>query len=147
MSTDFKYQIKVGLIVLAVGVAIIVGWQYLGKTSQVKERNQLYQELIQFSGQLNRDLPKLLDRQTRFERAEVVNYGMRFIYTMVQVDRFQQDVENLQAQIEPQMLQQYCQGESLAFYREYADFIEFRYLDKNELVLFSLRFKPNDCKG
>ena len=108
-------------------------------------RNQLYTDLLERSGIMNRDLPRLLDEQTRFERAEVANYGMRFIYTLVRIDRFVHDEAAIEAEIYPQMLREYCQGEALAFYRERADFVEFRYLDQNELGLFTLRFEPNDC--
>ncbi|WP_411358373.1 hypothetical protein [Pseudidiomarina salilacus] len=108
-------------------------------------RNQLYTDLLERSGIMNRDLPRLLDEQTRFERAEVANYGMRFIYTLVRIDRFVHDEDAIEAEIYPQMLREYCQGEALAFYRERADFVEFRYLDQNELGLFTLRFEPNDC--
>ena len=108
-------------------------------------RNQLYTDLLERSGIMNRYLPRLLDEQTRLERAEVANYGMRFIYTLVRIDRFVHDEDAIEAEIYPQMLREYCQGEALAFYRERADFVEFRYLDQNELGLFTLRFEPNDC--
>lgn len=147
MSFDFRKSLLAGVGVLVLGCSVIWWWQSDTGTLSSRERNAQYTELLELSGQLNRDLPRLLDRQTRFERAEVVNYGMRFYYSLVGVDRFVHDEEDLAQQIEPQLRGAYCNDENLAFYRERADFIEFQYLDQNELKLFHFRFSPADCRN
>lgn len=144
MSKSFRLSLILAAVVVLLAVLVFNLLQQSDRTSS-SARNQLYTDLLERSGIMNRDLPRLLDEQTRFERAEVVNYGMRFIYTLVRVDRFVHDEDAIEAGIYPQMLREYCQGEALAFYRERADFVEFRYLDQNELGLFTLRFEPNDC--
>lgn len=144
MSKSFRLSLIFAAVVALLAVLGVSLLQEPDRTSS-SARNQLYTDLLERSGIMNRDLPRLLDEQTRFERAEVVNYGMRFIYTLVRVDRFVHDEDAIEAEIYPQMLREYCQGEALAFYRERADFVEFRYLDQNELGLFTLRFEPNDC--
>ncbi|KFZ29794.1 hypothetical protein IDAT_01480 [Pseudidiomarina atlantica] len=144
MSKSFRLSLILAAVVVLLAVLVFNLLQQSDRTSS-SARNQLYTDLLERSGIMNRDLPRLLDEQTRFERAEVVNYGMRFIYTLVRVDRFVHDEDAIEAEIYPQMLREYCQGEALAFYRERADFVEFRYLDQNELGLFTLRFEPNDC--
>ncbi|WP_369744129.1 hypothetical protein AB8S08_06105 [Pseudidiomarina sp. PP-1MA] len=147
MSTSFKRQLLLGLLVLAIALIGMIVQRQWQATDSTKNRNYLYQQLLERSGQLNRDLPKLLDRQTRFERAEVVHYGMRFIYSLVGIDKYSHDEANIKQQLEPAMLRQYCQHDSLAFYREHADFLEIRYLDQNDQSLFTLRFVPTDCSG
>lgn len=132
---------------LLIGLIAIWWWQSTAGVKGSRERNAQYTELLELSAQLNRDLPRLLDEQTRFERAEVVNYGMRFYYTLVKVDRFNHDEDEIAKQIEPQMRNAYCQNENLAFYRDRADFIEFQYLDQNELKLFKFRFSPEICQS
>ncbi|RUO60239.1 hypothetical protein [Pseudidiomarina insulisalsae] len=145
MSVSFRKSLMVGAVVLLAGVILIFVWRTFSDDDSSRARNELYTELLSMSGQLNRDLPRLLDRQTRFDRAEVANYGMRFYYTLVRVDRFVHDEAELATQIEPQMRREYCHGEALAFYREEADFVEFQYLDQNGLKLFNFRFTPGDC--
>lgn len=66
--------------------------------------------------------------------------------TLIRVDRFVHDENDFEQQVRPTMLREYCTGEALEFYREEADFVEFRYLDQNELNLFTLRFTPEDCE-
>lgn len=146
MTISTKRQLLIGLaavLVVSIVIGITLQWS---DTGSVKNRNHLYQELLERSGQLNRDLPKLLDRQTRFERAEVSNYGMRFVYSLVGVDRYQHDVESVREQLEPAMRSAFCSSDSLRYYRENADFLEIRYLDRNEAKLFELRFIADDCK-
>lgn len=145
MTSSFKRQLAIGFITALLGTLIIGYWFDWGSSGSVKNRNHLYQQLLERSGQLNRDLPKLLDTQTRFERAEVIDYGMRFIYRLVGANRYQHDVSSIQEQIEPEMLRQFCQHEALKFYREQADFLVIRYLDQNEAQLFELRFTRQDC--
>ncbi|MDN7123762.1 hypothetical protein [Pseudidiomarina terrestris] len=145
MSATFKKSFIAGVVVLMLGSLASWLWHTNTQTDSSRQRNALYQDLLELSGKLNRDLPRLLDQQTRFDRAEVVNYGMRFYYTLIRIDRFVHDEEDIERQVRPNMLREYCQGEALAFYRENADFIEFRYLDQNELTLFTLRFTPEDC--
>lgn len=145
MTSAFKRQLLLGLSVLVLGIFSIWLFNSGHLGTGAKNRNQLYQELLERSGKLNRDLPKLLDRQTRFERAEVLDYGMRFIYTLVGVDKYQHDESSIRAQLEPAMRQAFCQADSLAFYRTEAEFLVIRYLDQNEATLFELRFTANDC--
>lgn len=145
MTNSFKRQLLIGLCVLIVGLMGIAIYAQWSGADSTKNRNQLYQALLEQSGKLNRDLPKLLDTQTRFERAEVSQYGMRFIYSLVGVDRYQHDIDNVRGQIEPAMLRAFCTHDSLRFYRERADFLEIRYLDRNEAKLFEIRFAATDC--
>ena len=147
MTNTFKRQLTVAIGVLVTGLLIIWAYGSLGLQSDTKNRNQLYQQLLERSGKLNRDLPKLLDSQTRFERAEVLNYGMRFIYTLVGVDKYQHDENAIKAQLQPAMRDAFCSADSLAFYREEADFLVIRYLDQNEATLFELRFESADCQS
>ena len=144
MSNNFRISLILGMVVL--GASLLGLWLFKEPDKNSSSaRNQLYTDLLERSGIMNRDLPRLLDEQTRFERAEVANYGMRFIYTLISIDRFVHDEAAIEAEIYPHMLREYCQGEALAFYRQRADFVEFRYLDRNELGLFTLRFEPTDC--
>ncbi|MGQ4275832.1 hypothetical protein ACQ5ES_02070 [Pseudidiomarina sp. E22-M8] len=146
MSVTFKKSLVAAFVVLIIGSLASWLWHSAAQKNSSKQRNALYQELLELSGKLNRDLPRLLDKQTRFDRAEVVNYGMRFYYTLIRVDRFVHDENDFEQQVKPAMLHEYCTGEALKFYREEADFVEFRYLDQNELNLFTLRFTPEDCE-
>ena len=145
MTNRFKRQLLVGFSVLFTGVVGIVLFAQFGQTNVTKNRNDLYQELLERSGKLNRDLPKLLDRQTRFERAEVMNYGMRFIYSLVGVDKYQHNIEDIRQQLESAMLRQFCESEALNYYREEAEFLIIRYLDRSEALLFELRFTADQC--
>lgn len=147
MTKGFKRQLIAAFCVLLVGLLIIALYRNFGLEGSTKNRNQLYQQLLERSGQLNRDLPKLLDTQTRFERAEVVDYGMRFIYTLVGVDKYRHDEDAIKAQLQGAMQQAFCSADSLAFYREHADFLVIRYLDQNEATLFELRFVAADCSA
>lgn len=147
MTNGFKRQLIWAIGVLLIGIIAIWGYHSMGQSNSAKNRNQLYQELLERSGKLNRDLPKLLDTQTRFERAEVVNYGMRFIYTLVGVDKYQHDEDEIRQQLYTPMLQAYCTSESLAFYRDAAEALTIRYLDQNEATLFELRFVADDCQN
>ncbi|WP_258806804.1 hypothetical protein [Pseudidiomarina sp. CB1] len=147
MSSTFRKSLIAGIAVFCLGLLAIWWWQGSSTEKGSRERNAQYTELLELSGQLNRDLPRLLDRQTRFERAEVVNYGMRFYYSLVSVDRFNHDEAEIAQQVEPQLRNAYCNDENLAFYRERADFIEFQYLDQNELKIFHFRFSPDDCRA
>jgi len=145
MTSAFKRQLIVALAVLAIGSISFILFAANQADDSTKNRNRLYQNLIERSGILNRDLPKLLDSQTRFERAEVMNYGMRFVYTLVAVNRYQHDVEQLREQLQPSMLKAYCSADSLRFYRERAEFLVIRYLDQNDALLFELRFEAQNC--
>lgn len=146
MSLTFRKSLITGIIVFMIGLIAIWWWQNIAQSDSSRNRNAQYTELLELSGQLNRDLPRLLDTQTRFERAEVVNYGMRFYYSLVAVDRFTHDEDAIAQQVEPQLRTAYCNDDTLAFYRERADFIEFQYLDQNELKIFHFRFSPADCR-
>lgn len=146
MSFTFRKSLIAAAVVLVVGSIASWWWHSAANPNGSRERNAQYTELLELSGQLNRDLPRLLDNQTRFERAEVVNYGMRFYYSLVGVDRFTHDEKDIERQVRPQLLQAYCNDENLAFYRERADFIEFQYLDQNQLKIFHFRFSSDDCQ-
>ncbi|CAB0150037.1 hypothetical protein PSI9734_00608 [Pseudidiomarina piscicola] len=146
MTPAFKKSLVAALTVLVIGSLASWLWHSNTQGDSSRQRNALYQELLELSGKLNRDLPRLLDEQTRFDRAEVADYGMRFYYTLIRIDRFVHDEADIERQVRPSMLREYCQGEALSYYRNEADFVEFRYLDQNELSLFRLRFTPEDCE-
>ena len=145
--SSFSQQLMVALLVLVVSVAAMLMWNYWQGSQGSRDRNQLYVDLLERSGQLNRDLPKLLDQQTRFERAEVVNYGMRFVYALIAVDRFQHDIATVREQVEPFLRNSFCSAKSMQFYRHQADFVEYLYQDRNNMNLFTLRFTSADCDG
>ena len=107
-TLQFKTQLKLGLLLISLSLSAMLLWNYWQQSAPSRDRNQLYVELLERSGQLNRDLPKLLDQQTRFERAEVVNYGMRFVYALIAVDRFQHDAMALRRQVEDYLLNSFC---------------------------------------
>lgn len=79
MSVTFK-SLVVAILVLIIGILASWLWHSTTQQDSSRQRNKLYQELLELSGKLNRDLPRLLDQQTRFDRAEVAGYGMRFYY-------------------------------------------------------------------
>ncbi|WP_417656608.1 hypothetical protein [Pseudidiomarina aestuarii] len=135
----------VSVIVCSALLALLIA-DWFGESSS-RNRNDLYQNLLERSGQLNRDLPKLLDRQTRFERAEVNNYGMRFVYSLINIDKFQYEESQLKEQIEPQMLRFYCSDPGLEYFRMHADHVEVRYQDRKERHLFTLRYEPQQCQS
>ncbi|HET8816156.1 MAG TPA: hypothetical protein VFM61_01780 [Pseudidiomarina sp.] len=139
-----KIVFSIILLIACSFILIAVVTQVTNQKSSLN-RNQLYQNLVERSGQLNRGLPKLLDRQTRFERTEVDNYGMRFIYSLINVDKFQYDESILKDQVEPQLAQLYCTDAGLDYFRTHADFVEFRYQDRKERHLFTLRYEPSVC--
>lgn len=145
MTKSGRKRLTTAVSALVIGLLLIWLFQQWQQGSAVKNRNQLYQELLERSGKLNRDLPKLLDKQTRFERAEVANYGMRFIYSLIAVDKYGNDIDSIRDQLEGPMQRHYCTSDALAFYRKHADFAEFRYLDQSDNFLFNLRFTPADC--
>ena len=62
MFTSFKRQLLLGLLVLAIALIGMIVQRQWQATDSTKNRNYLYQQLLERSGQLNRDLPKLLDR-------------------------------------------------------------------------------------
>lgn len=145
MKREFKDQLRWGVVILLIGsfaIAAFFQWQH---NQPSRNSNALYIALLERSGQLNRDLPKLLDRQTKFERAEVVDYGMRFVYTLINVDKYQQDIDDLEQQVQPQLLRQFCTSDTMELYREQADFFEIRYLDRGGENLFTLRFQRHQC--
>jgi hypothetical protein len=144
-TPSFRQQLLWGVVVITASLAAATLWNYWHDGQASRDRNQLYVDLLERSGQLNRDLPKLLDQQTRFERAEVVNYGMRFVYALVAVDRFQHHAEGLREQVEPFLLNSFCSAKSMQFYRQQAEFVEYLYQDRNNMNLFTLRFTPTDC--
>lgn len=144
-TNRFSKQLIWASAVLVLGITLMLGWNYWQTSQPGRDRNQLYVELLERSGQFNRDLPKLLDQQTRFERAEVVNYGMRFVYALIAVDRFQHDINSVQQQVEPFMLNSFCTAKSMQFYRQQAEFVEYLYQDRNNMNLFTLRFTRADC--
>jgi len=146
-TISFTRQLIWGVVVIIVSLVAVELWNLWQQGKQVRDRNQLYVELLERSGQLNRDLPKLLDGQTRFERAEVVNYGMRFVYALIAVDRFQHDIDGLRSQVEPFLRTSFCSAKSMTFYRDQAEFVEYLYQDRNNIHLFTLRFSYTDCEN
>jgi hypothetical protein len=144
-STSFTQQLLWGVLVISLSVAAVSLWNYWHAGQAKRDRNELYIDLLERSGQLNRDLPKLLDQQTRFERAEVVNYGMRFVYALVAVERFVHDIDAVRTQVEPFLRNSYCTSKSMRFYRQQAEFVEYLHQDRNNMNLFTLRFTSADC--
>ncbi len=144
-TLQFKTQLKLGLLLISLSLSAMLLWNYWQQSAPSRDRNQLYVELLERSGQLNRDLPKLLDQQTRFEHAEVVNYGMRFVYALIAVDRFQHDAMALRRQVEDYLLNSFCHSKNMQFYRSRADFVEYLYQDRNNINLFTVRFVATDC--
>lgn len=145
--SSFSKQLIAAFMVLTLSVTAMLIWSYWQGSQSSRDRNQLYVDLLERSGQLNRDLPRLLDQQTRFERAEVVNYGMRFVYALIAVDRFQHDIDAVRQQAEPFLRNSFCNGKSMNFYRTQAEFVEYLYQDRNNMNLFTLRFTSADCEA
>lgn len=147
MTRLWRKPLFIAIIAASIGFFITYPLWLTDDPYSSKNRNDLYQALIERSGILNRDLPKLLDMNTRFERAEVVDYGMRYVYSLVNVDRYQHDIAQIQAQVEPALSDYYCRLDAMKFYRKQADHFTVRYLDRHGSTLFELRLTPTHCNS
>lgn len=111
-----------------------------GSFWQAKNRNEIQQELTERSGKLNRKMETMLDQTTRFERTEVDENAMLFIYKLIKQHRRQIDIDKLRADVEPQLREQVCNDDSMAFYREHNIRTKFRYLDSNNEHIMTVAF-------
>lgn len=129
-------------------VALLALTVYLLESTETSTRlpeHKVRLELTERAGEFNRTLPRLLDEHTKFQYAEADHLGMRFVYSLIQVERLSHDIDALREQIEPQIKQQYCQSEAFEFYRKHARFFEIVYRDQNDQFLFTLRFDGTNC--
>lgn len=129
-------------------VALLALTVYLLESTETSTRlpeHKVRLELTERAGEFNRTLPRLLDEHTKFQYAEADHLGMRFVYSLIQVDRLSHDSDDLKRQIRPQIEQQYCQNDAFEFYRRHAQFFEIVYRDQNDQFLFTLRFDPSSC--
>ncbi|MDR0525413.1 MAG: hypothetical protein LBG90_06030 [Spirochaetaceae bacterium] len=105
-------------------------------------------QLVKASAEINKNLPMLVDAETRLNSTEVLP-GKKFVYnyTLINYEYTETDsknIEDFKNTMRPGILNNIKTNSSLQNFRAIGVTMIYRYADKNSIELFTLEFTPND---
>ena len=148
INENTKNKIDMKKLVLIV-VAAVVG-SMLGKyliDGINGQRNIFDKKLIETANQLNRNLPLLLDSETRLDSTMALpDKKFTYFYTLINYSTEEIDIEILKENLEPNILNNIKTSTDLKKFRENKVTMVYLYRDKNGNEILKLEYSYNDYK-
>ncbi|RUO65457.1 hypothetical protein SAMN06297229_1134 [Pseudidiomarina planktonica] len=138
--------VLIGISISILIVVVILGF-FGADIQSALNRNKVQQELVERSGIYNRNTPRLLNEQVKFERTSVDDNSLRFHYTLLQPKRRQSDLIELSEDLQQQMLKNLCNSPDMVFFRQQDVEIQYDFRDTNNERLSYIKALPSrDCR-
>ncbi len=110
-----------------------------------KNNPSLGEKLSKVSNEMNKHLPRMVNRDMRTE--STVGYDNKFMYvnTMVNARRAQFDLEDFHTNQQRRMKNVLCSSKSMALFIEYGVEVIYAYYDKDGLQIGEISFNMGEC--
>jgi hypothetical protein len=108
------------------------------KTTQL-EQSEIEALLIENSKKLNRNLPVMIDSQTRLDTTFATGMTMNYKSTLINLDSNQVDTDFFRNELKSQLIKSLRSDEGAMFLMRVGVTIIYRYFDKNGVLITSLR--------
>jgi hypothetical protein len=135
---NFFIKIIAGIVGAIVAYAVVSNLQ-LGSGAHLDKA------LFNMANELNKNLPMMVDRDTRWDSsgAEPGNKFI-YIYTVVNHTKEEADVPALEKALRPQLIANYKTNDQMKYFREHNVELHYQYKDKNGEFVFEIVVSPKD---
>ncbi|MCK5198362.1 MAG: hypothetical protein KAR21_08430 [Spirochaetales bacterium] len=131
--------------VIAVTIGSIFG--NLGVEYFLNQNNSFDKQMMKAASELNESCPIMVDTDTRLDNSIALPDNVfQYNYTLVNYTKEELDIEKLEENISPNILNNLKTNPSLKIYRDNKVTMAYSYKDKEGIFLFSLEFKHDDYK-
>ena len=134
------------LIVLAVGVVVQrVGTETLKHWNKNTNEEEINRDLMQSSDDMNKNLPRLIDSETRLDSTFVLNKVFFYKYTVINYAESEIDMDYFNNIMIPRMRNSACTSKSIRSTLENGVTYTYLYHDKEGRQFSSFDIKLNNC--
>lgn len=103
--------------------------------------------LMELSSRINRNLPIMVDSETRFDSAIGFGGMMQYDYTLVNEQANGIDFDFFKSYATPILKNKFCTGVEMKVFIENNISLKYVYFGKNGVQIASITISPNDCVG
>lgn len=114
----------------------------------VNDKNEFTQETLQYVvNELNRSLPEMIDSETRLDSLSVINRGLNYNYTLVNLRKNDLEDGAINDALKMDMKKEVCSNLDMKFYIENKAVMEYSYYDKNNQFIERITIDTGiDCQ-
>ena len=148
MSTIWKMLGFVGLLIV-IGFAGTIG-KHVGKSTserflEGKKSVEIDALLMKTASEINKQLPMMVDKDTRLDSTAGLNKRLQYHYTMVSFSAEEIDEAALQDQFAPMLKNRACTSEKMKVLFESGVTVDYVYRGKNGKSITTISVTPSQC--
>ena len=132
----------------AIGVfaLVMIGWKLVLPLFSAKALARTPQGLAKVAAQANKDLPKMVDNETRLVRIDSTGLTLVYHYEMPNVSASGLDLPVFHETLLPQVRSKTCaQQEVRSMFLDNGDTLRYEYVDRDGVRLTSFDLTQEDC--
>ncbi|MEZ8577528.1 DUF2569 domain-containing protein [Vibrio splendidus] len=118
---------------------------YLQKITFVPEVLTIEDKLVQVANEANRDLPKMLDAETKLDAVYTESNNLQYRYSLVNYSATDIDVNALQQNIRPNLVKSACTNSATVGFMQEGVSVSYTYFDKLGSRITSIDITYSDC--
>jgi hypothetical protein len=144
-----------GKICAVIGLLIVIAFAgAIGKnigrsTAKEYEKEKLdvaiEKELIKTSQQINKQLPMMVDSETRLDTTICTGKNVAYKYTMINLSEKDLDINAFIKEIKPMLLKNQCSNENMVKMLKIGVQYSYMYQDRNGTLVTAININKNDC--
>lgn len=117
---------------------------HYGKVS-AKDAELVNKKLLAISNQTNKNLPVMIDRDTRLDSTSAIEDGFVYSYTIMNYSSEDINSEELSSNIRPQLFNRICTNSSMKVFRDLKAKIVYKYYDKTGNYITDISVDTKKC--
>ncbi len=118
------------------------GYQYLTGG----DKTDIDSALIAAASQLNKNLPMMIDSETRFDSSIGINRTFRYNYTLVNYAAEDVDPDQLKESLEMQLINTVCTTKEMEIFTKNNVPVTYAYHGKNGTQIKTITVNPSQCQ-
>lgn len=121
-------------------------WAVTAKEAHNLHPDSIHKQVVNLSNTINKDLPRLVDSETRMDSTAVIEKMFVYKYTLVNFDVGTISGKEIHDYLAPNLINQYCLDPTMSVYRIYGYQMVHTYYDKKGIFLAQIKASIGDCK-
>ncbi|EGQ7649823.1 TPA: DUF2569 domain-containing protein [Vibrio alginolyticus] len=137
---------KTVLSMITLSCVVAVGYSfYLKQVSYIPETVTIEDRLNQLTNDMNRELPIMLDSETKLDAVYTESNNLQYRYSLVNYSVSDIDANALNKNMRPSLLQTACSNSATLTFMQEGVIVSYTYYDKLGKLITSIQINSSDC--
>ena len=150
VKSIWKVLGTIGVILIAIfagGIGKLVGKATSESFFEGKGESEMNSVLIKTASELNKNLPMMVDSETRWDATIGINKKFRYNYTMINYTAEDIDVDSFRGAMQPTLINMVCTTKEMDVFTKNGIPVTYAYYGKNGKQITTITVKPVECQN